>query len=141
MRNNEKLIREAILNCLRYLPEDDMTQALSEIIFAPDTIINWDNAADVLMTYVPDMIDDGFAKNTITYQELSDYLNDEDIFDDDELFDYYENANPNESITFEEAIDNLYQWFRFRFTEDDDTTNYAYAVKIARGAFKRYNGY
>ena len=72
---------------------------------------------------------------------MSDYLNDEDIFDDDELFDYYEKANPNESINFEEAIDNLYQWFRFRFTEDDDTTNYAYAVKIARGAFKRYNGY
>ena len=142
-RNNIKIIEDAIKACLNYLPESDMAAALTAIIFAKDTKINWEYAWDVLQEYVPDMVGQGFTDNTITCQELSDYIDDVefDIFDTEGLFDRYPNADPSASLTFSDAIDLLYTWFVDRFADDDATTNYAYAAQIVRGAFKQYTFY
>lgn len=101
------------------------------------TSINWDKATSILYEYVPDMFGTGF-QGTITYKQLADEFDDYDG-ESDRVLDYatrWYNASPDDTIDFGSAVDFAYEFCRDNYTDEDDGSNYAYAKRTARRAFK-----
>lgn len=136
--NRAEDVKRIVNAILSDIDDYDQYQALSSIFLDDNVVsIDWDKAMSILYEHVPDMFDTGF-QGTITYKQLADEFADYDG-EDDRVLDYaarWYNASPDDTIDFDSAVDFAYEFCRDNYTDEDDGSNYAYAKRIARRAFK-----
>ena len=133
--NRAEEVKRIVNAILGDIDDYDQYQALSSIFLDENVVnVNWDKAASILYEYVPDMFGTGF-QGTVTYKQLAD------AFDDfDRVLDYaarWYNASPDDTIDFDSAVDFAYEFCRDTYTDEDDGSNYGYAKRNVRSAFKQ----
>lgn len=143
-RKDDTQAQNMILELLHTIPDEDVCTALSNIIFNEEVAsINWRRAAAVLWDYLPERYGAGFL-DTITYQQLSDYLEAQGETEDEDFLrwlQYEPNSSPEDAVPFDTATETLYRYFAERFTDSDYTENHAAATAYVRSAFKKYSFY
>lgn len=142
MANHINETKQILMDILADIPDLDMCDAVSTILFDENiTQIDWEKATAVLYNYLPEMYGKGFTE-TITYQQLSDQMDDEGNTDEGEFLDWLYfygtrgEKDPNTTLNYSKAVTVIYDYFRERFTDDDDSSNLAAATKTVRDTFK-----
>ena len=137
--NRAEEVKRIVNAILGDIDDYDQYKALSSIFLDENVVnVNWDKATSILYEYVPDMFGTGF-QGTITYEQLADAFDDYDS-EGDRVLDYavrLYNASPDDTIDFDSAVDFAYEFCRDNYTDEDDIgSNYAYAKRTVRRAFK-----
>ena len=147
MADRARKTKEIMMDILADIPDLDMCDAMSTIIFDENiTKIDWEKATSVLYGYLPEMYGKGFTE-TITYQQLSDHMDDDGDTEEGEFLDWLYfygtrgEKDPNTALNYTTAVNTVYDYFRDRFTDDDDSSNLASATKTVRDTFKENTFY